>query len=475
MSFLYTFLAIFAAFVLLFLVLAYFLLVHQALMHHLYFRSQGITTAPFIPVLGHIAALARYEAEDRNLDFWRSHIQLYGPVHAIGLANSTHLKVSDPSYLKAFLRTLSHCYAPSFISHYFLEKLLGEQNVLLLNGSEWSRHRRSLNPAFHHASLKDMTSLMVSETRKAIDAWTAQAETEGGVATVDFHHEVTALTFSIIAACAFGAGFSSLPNAPKSLHATMRWITEQTQRRLSTLIGILPVLQSLPLWGKPEMDARKAEMFALVDAVVRDRRAGKTSSLKEGQQDLLDLLLNARDETTGQGLTDAEVRDNAMTFVLAGHETTSTAVCVAAYALMTRPELWQQCAEEVQAVCGDDDPLAEQLSQLPLLEAVCNECLRLMPSVPIISKDCIAEHALPSDEAGKPELHLKVGQHVQVDLHHINRMPEYWGPDANEFRPARWLQGKKPYSHPFAFLTFSAGTRNCPPTCHQRGIHRLHL
>ena len=463
MSFLTMFLLIFLIILIAFALLTYFVLIHKALRHHLYFKSQGITCAPFIPVFGHLSAMPVYEAADRNWDYWRSHVQQYGPVHAIGLANSTSLKINDAHYLKALFRTKNDCYAPSFIARLYLEKHLGEQNLLLLNGAEWSRHRRTINPAFQHQNMREMTALMATEAHRVIDDWLARADAEGGQVTLDLHEEVTVLTFSVIAACAFGAGFSSLPNAPRSLHATIRWIAEKTHWRILHLVGILPLIRLLPLWGKPEMDEKKASMFALVDAVVKDRREGKTGSLKEGQQDLLDLLLNARDESTGKGLTDEEVRDEAMTFVLAGHETTSSAVCNVAYALMTRPGLWEQCLAEVQAVCGDEDPMAEDLSKMPTIEAVCNECLRLYPPAPIISKDVITDHTLTADVPGKKELKLKAGHHVHVDVHVMNRLPELWGEKAEEFDHTRWMGDKKPYSHPFAYLPFSSGTRNCQP------------
>jgi cytochrome P450 len=115
----------------------------------------------------------------------------------------------------------------------------------------------------------------------------------------------------------------------------------------------------------------------------------------------------------------------------------------------------------VQAVCGDEDPMAEDLSHMPLIDAVVSECLRLYPPAPILSKDVIVDHVLTADVPGKAELKLKAGHHVHVDLHVINQLPELWGPTAEQFDHTRWMQKTKPYSHPFAYLPFSSGTRNC--------------
>ena len=306
---------------------------------------------------------------------------------------------------------------------------------------------------------------MAKETASALDAWTRGLKgEEGGAVTVDLHEKVTELTFRIIAACAFGSGFASLPNAPASLHSTMRWIAEQTQWRAVNLVGVLPVIQHLPFWGKAEMDAKRASMFALVDAVVHDRKVGKTGSTREGKQDLLDLLISAHDPDTGAFFTDAETRENAMTLVLAGHETTSNLVSWALYALISRPHLWAECLQQVEAVCGEEPPLPEHLSQLGLLDAVLYETLRLFPPVPIISKDVVSAHSISADDPSlsKPDLHVRAGMHIHVDFHVLHRLPEFWGPHADDFDHTRWMQTKKkPYSHPYAYAPFSSGTRNC--------------
>jgi cytochrome P450 len=451
-------------------VVLFLVLVRESLFDHLHFRGQGLSCAPFIPVFGHLPSLFRYESEDRNLEYWKEHVRLYGPIHAISLGIATSLKLNDPHYLKPFFRTMNQHYQPSLIARMYLEQHVGHENLLLSEGAVWSRHRRTLNPAFHHSKLQSMVGLMARETARAMEEWCVRGE---GGTPFDFHEALTCLTFNVIAACAFGADFAAvlpstsiggIPTPPTSRHSRMRWIAEQTQWRAINLVGVLPVLRSLPLWGKPEMERLKAEMFALVDAVVRERKGREREEVEGGGDlDLLDLLLQARDPETGVGLTDTEVRDEAMTFVLAGHETTSSALSTAVYALMSRPRLWADCLREVEAVCGDEPPLASHLSQLPLLEAVLWESLRLYPPVPIISKDVAVDHWISTGDPslGKPDLHLRKGQHLHVDVHVLHRLPQYWGPTADQWDHTRWMRSTKPYTHPTAFTPFSIGTRSC--------------
>jgi cytochrome P450 len=277
----------------------------------------------------------------------------------------------------------------------------------------------------------------------------------------DIHEDVADLTFSIIT-CAFGRAFSAIPTAQQTVHDAMRFISEKTQYRLLNLVGTMPVLRSLPLWGKPQLDRSKAVMFTVVERAIRERQSDVQLGLDD-QHDLLDLLLNAKDVSTGNGLSPAEVRDEAMTFVLAGHDTTSNLLTWMLHALMIRPALWDECAAEALAVCGRDPPRYDQLSQLPVLDAVVNETLRLFPPVPIIQKEAITDHTLCSDAASSPrqQLHVKRGSQLHIDIHVIHRLKEYWGDSADTFDHTRWLSTVRPYSHPFAFLPFSAGTRNC--------------
>ena len=113
------FLVCFLSLVLVFLLLAYVLLIHQPLRDHLFFKSQGISCAPFIPIFGHLPGLFRYESEDRNLDYWKDQVRLYGQVHAITLGTATSLKIDDPHYLKQLLRTKNALYEPSVISRMY--------------------------------------------------------------------------------------------------------------------------------------------------------------------------------------------------------------------------------------------------------------------------------------------------------------------------------------------------------------------
>ena len=119
-----------------------------------------------------------------------------------------------------------------------------------------------LNTSFHYEKLAGMVSTMVSETDRLIDSWLASADVSAASCVEkDVHKDMSQLTFAIIAGCAFGAGFSLLPHAATTLQDNIVDIARLIQRRALTLVGVLPVVKWLPLWGRPTIDRLRREMF----------------------------------------------------------------------------------------------------------------------------------------------------------------------------------------------------------------------
>ena len=202
----------------------------------------------------------------------------------------------------------------------------------------------------------------------------------------------------------------------------------------------------------------------MVDSVIRDRKEGRSTAEGSGGYDLLQLLLEAEDVKSGVKLTDAEVRDESMSFVLAGHETTANLMSWLLWKLMTTPQLWQLCRQEVLSVCGMDAPTSSQLKELVIIDAVMNETFRLYSPVPLISKEVVTPFTVqphPPNPA-LPTFTAHKGAQLIIGTHMIHRSQQYWGATADVFDHTRWLQaGKRPYSHELAFLPFSWSDRGC--------------
>ena len=290
-------------------------LVLPAYRAHRDYLSQGVPCAPFIPISGHLLRLGEYHKREEPLQYYFDYVQRYGLVYGVSFGPMERLTVNDPRYLADVLSaTAAKRFSKPAFARIILGGILGNHNVLMTEREEHAKHRRMIAPAFHHGSLRDMVDLMIRETDAHIARWTDPAAASN---EVDVSKLLSELTLSIIAACAFGAGFKQYPDAPAILFHGLDEGLKITQRRLLTLVEVIPGLRSLPAFGKPQRDRSRARMRVLVDRVVKDRREGKTTSLTHGKHDLLDLLLHAKDPETGAVFTDVEVRDEAMVFVVA--------------------------------------------------------------------------------------------------------------------------------------------------------------
>lgn len=314
-------------------------------------------------------------------------------------------------------------------SNAILEPLLGRHSLLLLDGSEHLHERRLVQPPFHGERMVAYGAVMQEIARRAIDAWPAGR-------AFAIQPEMQSITLDVILRTVFG-----LDEGPR--------MTE-LRRELVDLLAVSSnpqlLLASLQSGGGAPRGAaaRPLEARHRVDALLFAEIARRRTRPDETRTDVLSLLLAARDEN-GAPLSDQALRDELVTLLVAGHETTATALSWAVHHLLTHPDVRARLAEEVRGV---DDPLA--LSRLDWLDAVVKETLRLTPIVPMVGRRLtrpmtIGGHELPAGVTAAPSIVL------------AHRRPERW-PDPERFAPERFL-GTKPT--PYEFLPFGGGVRRC--------------
>ena len=235
------------------------------------------------------------------------------------------------------------------------------------------------------------------------------------------------------------------------------------QKRQLTLVEYIPLLRRLPILYKPQIDAGKAEIERIVIEMIQQRRSGQSHSQCDGD-DLLDILLHARHPETGLGFDDDQIRSDAVTFVLAGHETTSSLMTFVMRDLTLRPQLWQQCREEVERVTGGGPLHAHHLASLHLIDACIHETFRLLPPLPANSIQAVQDHWLEPNVPGKKAIFIPKGLNLGTDIYGLHTSTELWGETAFQYDEQRWLKGSDRYwkpRHAVAFNGFSVGTRNC--------------
>jgi len=310
--------------------------------------------------------------------------------------------------------------------------LLGE-SLLTSEGEHHHRQRRLIQPMFHHERIATYGETMVRLAERSSERWSDGEE-------LDVHAEMGALTLAIVGETLFGADVDEARSAI-------------VRRALTDTLGMFdraysPLFRLLVRLPSPTM-RRYHRLEAELDGVIAGMIAERRSSGATGE-DLLSLLLRASEG--GVGMSDRQVRDEALTLFLAGHETTANALTWTWWFLSQHPDAEERLHAELDDVLADRAPSIEDLSRLPFTEAVLFESIRLRPPAWAIGRTAVAEH-----RAG--EYLVPAGSTVVVSPWLLHRDPRWW-PEPQAFRPDRWLSDdpKRPRS---AFMPFGAGPRMC--------------
>jgi cytochrome P450 len=190
------------------------------------------------------------------------------------------------------------------------------------------------------------------------------------------------------------------------------------------------------------------EVDDLLYGIIRDRRASS-----EEYDDLMAMLLAARDEATGEGMDDKQLRDEIITIFGAGHDTTANALSWVWYLLSMHPEVLKQLQDEVDTVLGDRSPTAADLPNLPYTLQVFEEAMRLYPPSPAVPREALEQTTIGG-------YHVPDGAKVLLNIISIHRNPAFW-PEPDKFKPERFAPGVNEKRHRFAFMPFGGGPRQC--------------
>jgi cytochrome P450 len=375
----------------------------------------------------------------RPLPFLEACAKRYGDVFTLRFYQiGTFVFFSRPEHIKQVFTGDSDVLL-SGKANQLLAPLVGSRSVLLLDKREHLRQRRLLMPPFHGERMLAYAAIMRD---------TAEAEIERMPLRKSFaiHTHMQAITLDVIMRAVFG--LSSSKDAIEG--ERMRRLRELLVEFITpppALIAFLPFAQ-VDLPGSPyraflrSREAVDRELYALID----ERRRAKDLDARE---DILSLLLRARDED-GQPMTDVELRDELVTILVAGHETTATTLSWAFDQILAEPRVAKKIDAELTRVLGGKrlDPAA--LPKLEYLDAVIKETLRLRPILPIVAR----ELAEPLEIAG---CSLPVGTKIAPCIYLAHRRPETY-PEPTRFYPERFVDAK---IDPYAWLPFGGSVRRC--------------
>lgn len=316
-------------------------------------------------------------------------------------------------------------------------------SVIITEGEEWLRQRRMVQPAFHPRRFERYASCMVERARQRLDRWLKVIDTSGGIDT-DIDREMTALTLEIIAKTLFDADISAEASDLGRAVEILSTIAVKEMESFGTLPDWLPL---------PQKRRKRWAVRRLDQTVRRFIRERRESGLDRG--DLLSMLLSAVDEEGDGGrFTDEQARDQCMTLLLGGHDTTAAGLIWLFDGLARRPEVASRVHRELDAVLAGREPTADDLPRLDYTERVIKETLRLYPpAVGLFMRQALADVEIAGYTLPRHSL-------VQLFPYVCQRDPR-WFPDPERFDPDRFLPERQRALPPFAYFPFGGGPRVC--------------
>jgi cytochrome P450 len=344
--------------------------------------------------------------------------------------------VFEPDLVRQALADHAHTKDMAFYTAF--AETLGDA-LLTSDGDDWRRQRRIIQPLFTRQRMAGYAAAMADEAARLVASW-APAAAAGRPA--DLHREMTGYTMRVIGRLLFGTDVDA---AIGQVEAAFPVLNRHIHRR-----AVSPVRwpRRWPTPANRRAAGARAALDDVVDQIIDRRRAAGASG-----DDLVGRLLEARDPETGDRLDDTEVREQALLFVLAGHETTATALTFALNLLGHHPDAQRRVRDEAHAVLGDRAPTAADVAALAYTTGVVKEAMRLYPPVYGIARRTGA----PVDVGGHL---LPAGSVLLVSPWVTHRHPRHWEhPD--RFDPDRFTPEREAGRHRYAYLPFGGGPRAC--------------
>ena len=392
---------------------------------------QSIPSPKEIPFIGSV-----HRRFSGPLDFFGELNEKFGDAARFTLFNERFLLFSDPALVNEVLVTKQN----SFRKGKALEgaRVFLGNSLLVSEGEEHTRQRRLIQPAFHRGRIAGYARTMAEKAR----AWT---EAQRAGAEIDLAVEMNRLTLAVVAATLFG----SEVDAEAGVIAVSLTVVIENFNRM--LLPFWKYTRYVPTARNLELRRAQQALDATIYRLIAQRR-------KEGGDhgDLLSMLLAAEDaENPQKRLTDTEVRDQAMTLFLAGHETTANALAWTWHLLTRHEPVRAKMQAEIDAVLASDTlPGLEDVARLPYTTAVFSESMRLFPPVWVVGRRALEDVTIGEYEVPSRTI-------VITSQYIIHRDERYW-PNALEFRPERWLDEEAKEKRPkFAYFPFGGGGRIC--------------
>ena len=303
-------------------------------------------------------------------------------------------------------------------------KILLGNGIMTSEGDFWRRQRYMMQPMFHRRVITEFARVIDQANDRFIDRWESQAARGESVNVTD---DMSALTLDIVLRAVFGRDLD----------------------RLSAEVGGNPFAVVTQEPARNLQFAYKFRSLGKLVAALMRRRASEADE----HVDFLAMLMSARDKETGDAMSERELIDEVMTLVVAGHETTASALNWTWYLLALHPQVEARLHAEIDAAPVAASPSLAQMEALPYAQQVVNEALRLYPPGWLLSRRALGADVLAGFE-------IPAGADVLLSPYLLHRHPRFW-PDPDAFKPERFASENEAERSRFAYIPFAAGPRHC--------------
>lgn len=399
-------------------------------------NSQGIGFVPGpagFPLIGNLI-----EARRDTLQFVLDLSRNYGPIARYRIGGFTGYSLHDPKLIGEVLQANPHTFSKDNLNYNMLKPVLGE-GLLTSDGDEWLRQRRMVQPLFHRERLERLSEIPVKATLNMLRCWDERLDHND---TVDLSREMAHLTLEVLGQSFFNTELISPTHRLASAFSTLN---REVTHRFQSLVR-------LPLWVPSRRNLAYRRALKTLEGEVYQLISGRRQSPQD-REDLLGALLHQMDSDEGAESTDQRIRDQVMTILLAGHETTATLLSWTWYLISLHPATEERLRAEVENVLKGRLPTADDLSRLVYAGRVIDEALRLYPPVWIISRT--AEEAIQL--AGKQ---IPAGSVITISPYAMHRHPDYWN-NSEAFDPDRFKTERSENRPAFVYFPFGGGPRIC--------------
>jgi beta-ring hydroxylase len=378
----------------------------------------------------------------------------YGGIFRLNFGPKSFLIVSDPSIAKHILKENTKAYSKGILAE-ILDFVMGK-GLIPADGEIWKVRRRTIVPALHQKFVAAMIGMFGQATNrlcKKLDAAASDGE------NVEMESLFSRLTLDIIGKAVFNYDFDSLANDTGIVEAVYTVLREAEDRSIAPI----PVWE-IPIWKDISPRQKKVNAaLKLVNDILNELIAICKKIVDEEDLQFSEEYMNEQDPSilhfllaSGDNVSSKQLRDDLMTMLIAGHETSAAVLTWTFYLLSKEPGVVAKLQEEVDSVLGDRFPTVEDMKRLKYTTRVINESMRLYPQPPVLIR-----RSIDDDVLGKYP--IKRGEDIFISVWNLHRSPHHWN-DPDKFNPERWpLDGPNPNetNQNFSYLPFGGGPRKC--------------